>query len=153
MRQSFDLNAWLMDTYSLGDVTSELIRSYTNDVFLIRTRSERFVLKFYGLGWRTKSEIQYEVALLEHLSGKGLRVANIIPDPEGSRIHKITWPEGEQYAVLFEYAEGSKPQPPFSEPLYDVFGQAIGRMHDLSDDFVDRYDRKPLDIDTLIHAR
>src|SRR5687768_14832857 len=59
-------------------VTCELLRSYTNDVYAVQSRAGRFVLKVYGKGWRTASDIEYEVALLRHLSAKGLPAADPI---------------------------------------------------------------------------
>src|SRR5215213_4161523 len=139
--QTLKLVEWLNDTYSLSsNITSELIRSYNNDVYLIHAHTDQYVLKLYGAGWRTKSEIHYEIALVKHLINKGLRVANAIPGRDGQIVYTVPFPQSEQYAVLFEYAEGQKPQPPFSSHLYFSFGQAIARMHNCSDDFTTVYE-------------
>jgi Ser/Thr protein kinase RdoA (MazF antagonist) len=151
MIQSFEILEWFNHTYSLGNgVASELIRSYTNDVFLVRTSHHQYVFKLYGLGWRTESELQYEVALLNHLARKGLRVANTIVGNDGQTIHKIHISNSERYAILFEYADGKKPQPPFSNQLYYAFGQAIGRMHGLSDAFAGEYGGSSLDLISVV---
>jgi len=145
------LEAWLNNNYTLdGIIEVRLLRSYTNDVYLVTTGSSRFVLKIYGIHWRSENDIQYEIALLEHLAHKGLRVANVISGKDGQKIYKLPTQNGEQYAVLFEYAEGYKPQPPFSNALYVAFGHAIGQMHNASDDFVTSYSRKMLDLTTII---
>ena len=62
------LRQWLPGAFQLPwrwRVT--LLRSYTNDVYLVEGGSERFVLKLYGTGWRRDSEIRYEIDLLRHL--------------------------------------------------------------------------------------
>lgn len=131
-------------------LSCELIRSYTNDVFLVQADHNKYVLKLYGIGWRTKSEIQYEVALLDHLHEKGLEVAGAISGLDGQTVYTLPSAQGEQYVVLFEYAAGHKPQPPFSPQLYEVFGQSVARIHNYSDDFATIHDRKPLDLNHLI---
>jgi Ser/Thr protein kinase RdoA (MazF antagonist) len=151
MLSSFELTTWLGHTYALsGAITSELIRSYNNDVFLIRANDDQYVLKLYSFGSRSKSEIQYEVALVDHLAKKGLRIANALAGRDGEVVSTLSLPKGEQYAVLFEYAAGHKPQRPFSNQLYYAFGQAVARIHALSDDFATNYDRQRLDLDFLI---
>ena len=113
----------------------ELIRSYTNDVFLISTPSKQYILKVYKETWRKEQEIEYEVALLNHLVRKGLRVSIPIMGNDGRYVHPLEMLNGKCNVVLFEYAEGRKPTPPFSLELYREFGAAIARMHTMSSDF------------------
>ncbi len=145
------LETWLSVTYPFKEpVQVELLRSHTNDVYLVKTASQQYILKVYGIKWRTESEIRYEVALIEHLAKKGLRVANTIAGKDGQNIYQVATPKGEQYALLFEFAAGKKPQPPFSNELYVAFGRAIAQMHEFSDDFVTEYERSPLDSEHII---
>jgi len=147
------LETWLGTTYTFDDrVQVKLLRSYTNDVYLVTTGAHKTVLKVYSNKWRSESDIQYEVALLEHLAKKGLRVANTIVGKDGQTIYKLSTPNGEQFVVLFEYADGQKPQPPFSNELYVAFGDAIAQLHQLSDDFVTSYYRKSLDLSVIIES-
>ena len=148
--QLAELKTWLGAAYQLDDpIQVKLLRSHTNDVYLVTTTSAKYVLKLYGVKWRTEPEIQYEIALLDHLAKKGLRVANAVT---GRDVHKIPTSKGKQYAVLFDYADGQKPQPPFSIELYHTFGQAIARMHELSNDFKTEHHRNPLDLTYTIDA-
>ena len=65
-----DVAQWIAPRYALeGAVACAPLRSYTNDVYAIRSTSGLFVLKVYGRGWRTDSEIRYEIALIRHLAG------------------------------------------------------------------------------------
>lgn len=136
---------WLQSEY--GFLTSpevSLIRSYTNDVYLVRQGEAKFVLKIYGLDWRTGDEIRYEIELLDHLSRAGLQVARAIGGTE-----PLPTPDS-RLAVLYEYAPGETPERPFSNDLYVRFGQAIARMHALSDDFAAHHPRRAIDLDYLI---
>lgn len=147
------LEMWLGATYRLENpIQVQLLRSYTNDVYLVTSATQKTILKVYSNTWRSESDIQYEVALLQHLAKKGLRVANSIAGEDGQTIYKLPTPKGDHYAVVFEYADGQKPQPPFSNELYVAFGRSIAQMHQLSDDFATNYKRKPLDLNTVIES-
>src|SRR5262249_49326268 len=130
-----DLTEWLKRCYDLpGSFVCELLRSYTNDVYLVKTLDRRFVLKVYRGDWRTEAEIAYEVALLQHLSAGGLAVAGPIQGVHGC-VNRIPHNDGYHNSVLFAYAAGEKPQPPFTPELYFLFGRVIAQMHELSQDF------------------
>jgi Ser/Thr protein kinase RdoA (MazF antagonist) len=146
------LSRWLVASYDLEPpVACRLLRSYTNDVYEVRSRDRRFVLKVYGLGWRTEAEARYEVALLRHLFARGLPIAGPVPRCSGDPLGTLEATDGCRLAVLYEWAPGDKPEPPFSPMLYRAFGRAVARMHTLSDDFVTAHPRRPLDLDLLIH--
>ncbi len=148
------LSAWAATHFGLTPpVDCRLLRSYTNEVYAVTSKDERFALKIYGQGWRTEDEVRYEVALLRHLSAKGMRVAApAIRDADDDAV-KITDTEiGSRFAVLFEYAPGAKPEPPFTPQLYEAFGRAVAQMHALSDDFTTEHQRIPLDLNYLLDA-
>jgi len=147
-----ELSEWLAACYDLArPITCRLVRSYTNDVYAVETPGGRFVLKLYRNGWRTEPEVRYEVALLRHLSAKGLSVAAPVAGKDNDAVKMVEAPgAGRRPAVLFEYAPGEKPQPPFTPALYVAFGQAVAQMHELSDDFDTEHMRSPLDLNHLI---
>jgi Ser/Thr protein kinase RdoA (MazF antagonist) len=144
--------AWLAEHYgdAFSSATCHLLRSSTNDVYLIRSNDQRFVLKIYGFGWRFSSDLQWEIDLLQHVSAQGLPVATPIPGCNQECIQSIAIAAGHCSAVLFAYVPGEKPQPPFSLTLYEHFGQAIARLHALSDSFVAAQPCRALDTSVLI---
>lgn len=146
--------AWLIERYgaAFSSATCELLRSYTNDVYLIHAAEQMFVLKLYGQGWRTLTDVQWEMDLLAHVSARGVPVAGPIVARDQAVIQSIATEAGHQLAVLFAYAAGEKPQPPFSTALYQRFGQAIGQFHAASDSFVTAHPRQALDTSQLIDA-
>jgi Ser/Thr protein kinase RdoA (MazF antagonist) len=142
---------WVAREYAVGrPVACELLRSYTNDVYAVRMPEERFVLKVYGRGWRTGPEIRYEVALIQHLSARGLPTATPLVGRNGDVLQEMESSDGCRHAVLYVFAPGEKPRPPFTPPLYHAFGRAMARMHALSDNFVTEHQRRPLDLSLLI---
>jgi Putative homoserine kinase type II (protein kinase fold) len=134
-------------------VACRLVRAYTNDVYAVTSGSgERFALKVYGAGWRTASEVRYEADLMAHLAARGLPVPLPLARTDGDILGRIDTPEGSRLAVLSAWAPGEKPRPPFSPALYVRFGEAIARMHALSDDFASPHERRPIDLRFLIDA-
>jgi Ser/Thr protein kinase RdoA (MazF antagonist) len=87
---------------------------------------------------------------LAHLAGKGIAVAPALPRRNGEPIGVLRAPEGPRYAVLFAYADGVKPVPPFTATLYFHFGQATARLHGSLDDFTSLHARVPLDLAYLL---
>jgi Ser/Thr protein kinase RdoA (MazF antagonist) len=144
--------AWLSERYggAFASAACQLLRSYTNDVYLIRSADQRFVLKLYGLGWRAPAEVQWEIDLLQHLFASGVPVAAPIAARDRQSIQSIPTDAADRLAVLFAYAPGEKPQPPFSIALYEQFGQAIARVHAAADSFVAAQPRRALDTAVLI---
>jgi Ser/Thr protein kinase RdoA (MazF antagonist) len=146
-----DLSEWVAASYGMArPVTCELLRSHTNDVYTVRSQAGRFVLKLYGSGWRTEHEIRYEVALIRHLRVRGLPVANTIPGSSHDVLQTVETPGGRRHAVLYEYAPGEKPRPPFTLRLYEAFGRGVARMHHLSDGFASKHRRSPVDLSLLL---
>jgi Ser/Thr protein kinase RdoA (MazF antagonist) len=142
-----ELARWLYDHYDFSAVPDvSLLRSYNNDVYRVAQSGQQFILKIYGDGWRTDDEVHYEIALLDHLAHKGLPVVRTITGRDGHILKHI---DG-LLAVLFNFVPGQKPQPPFSDDLYIRFGKAIANMHNLSDNFVTDYQRRPIDLTYLI---
>lgn len=143
---------WLADRYgtAFSSATCELLRSYTNDVYHIRSASQQFVLKLYAPGWRTLTDVQWEIDLLLHLVAHSVPVAEPIAAADSELISSITTDAGSWIAVLFTYAPGHKPQPPFSLGLYEAFGRAIAQFHCAADSFISPYPRRALDTSFLI---
>ncbi len=131
-----ELSTWLQHNYPISASHQiDLLRAYTNQVYRILAGDERYVLKIYQPSWRRVDEIKYEIDLLFHLDRGGLPVAKPLQALDTGFVKSIPTSQGDQHAVLYEFAAGEKPQPPFSQPLYFLFGQAIARMHEISKEF------------------
>lgn len=139
------LGAELPRRYAVGSVQQcVLLRSLTNDVYVVTTAAARYVLKVYGHGWRSLQEVAWEAELLAHLAAKGCAVPQAIPAADGQLVGAIRAPEGQRAVVLFPYADGEKPDGP-SVPLYRGVGQALAHLHRASADFRSQHPRRPLD--------
>ena len=149
--QTEEMASRLAEQYGLAaQIRIELLRSYTNDVYLVETPRAQYVLKVYGSGWRNEADILYEVSLLRHLASRGVLVAEAVAALDQGFVHSIQTGSEERLTVLFAYADGAKPSEPFSAGLYEQVGSAAARMHAAADDFVSAYPRASLDIAFLL---
>src|SRR5258708_16303568 len=116
------ISTWIKENYQLRDiVTSKLLRSYTNDVYLIETSASKFILKLYNPVWRSQEEILWEIDLISHLVKKNILIAGVIKTKDNKELKIINQNGKEFSAVLFEYAKGDKPKRPFTSDLYYKF--------------------------------
>jgi Ser/Thr protein kinase RdoA (MazF antagonist) len=94
-----------------------LFRSYANDVYRVSAADAAYFLKVYRFGWRSASEIAYELDVLAHLAAGGVDVAPAVPRRDGRLIGELPAPEGIRYYALFSAAPGAKPRRPFDAAL------------------------------------
>jgi Ser/Thr protein kinase RdoA (MazF antagonist) len=142
--------AHILREYKLGELTScEFLARGLNDTFRVQASDRSYAFRVYRAGWRSESEIQYELDVLLHLDRKGIPVSIPIAGKDGSLLHRILQPEGPRYAVLFTYAEGEQPGA-LSETHARLFGTATAELHAASDGFLTHHERFGLDLDHLV---
>ncbi len=146
------LESWLPAHYSftVTPPSVAVLRSYTNDVYGVTDGPTRYALKVYAPGWRNDSEVLYEIDLLRHLARKGIRVAEPVIAANGSFMTHIELAGHRRQVVLFEFAPGEKPNPPFTLDMYDREGRAAAALHAAADDFTSPHQRRPFDTHRLI---
>lgn len=146
------LESWLPEHYSFTAAPPRVavLRSYTNDVYVVTDGPIRYALKVYAPGWRDDSEVLYEIELLRHLARKGIRVAEPVNASNGSRMTHIDLAGNRRPVVMFEYAPGEKPNPPFTLDMYYREGRAAAALHAAADDFTTPHQRRPFDTRRLI---
>lgn len=143
------LLAEVTEAYAIGaPVACQFLRSRSNDVYLLTTRHERYILRVYRAR-RSLPEISYELELLVHLAAKGVSVSVPITGKDGSVARAVPAPEGTRYLVLFTYAEGEPISWEDESQSYRA-GQLVAMIHSTSDDFQTRHPRFSLDLDRLI---
>lgn len=141
----------IMPAYDVGRIVScKLWSRSLNETYQVQTEEARYILRIYRTGWRTRSDIQYELDVLRHLTCKKIRVASPVLRRDGSVLHAIPAPEGERYVVLFTYAPGKDLAYNNNYMLAYHYGQAVARIHAAMDDFSSQYDRFALDLKHLI---
>ncbi|MEV6285380.1 phosphotransferase [Kribbella sp. NPDC051770] len=122
----------LAEVYQLPFTGCELRRSLVNDVYELSTPTEAYVLKLYA--GRPLADIRWEAGLCEHLVGK-VATPRVQPLADGSAVGVLALPEGDRPYLLTALVEGFKPQPPFTDGLYEEFGELVARFHLAADTF------------------
>jgi len=126
------IGLFLQEKYSLSkDTKCQLIKAGINDTYLLSDKSDKFVFRVYSLNWRSKTEIEEEIKLLNQLKENNISISYPLSDKESKTIQTLNAPEGDRFAVLFTFASGEK-QHIISEGTHFQIGQLIARLHKIT---------------------
>lgn len=128
------IGLFLQEKYSFSqDTKCQLIKAGINDTYLVTDNSDKFVFRVYSLNWRSKTEIDEEIKMLNQLKENAISISYPLSDKENNYIQILSAPEGERFAVLFTFASGEK-QYLISEETHFQIGQLIARIHRITHD-------------------
>ncbi|MBX7241985.1 MAG: phosphotransferase [Bacteroidia bacterium] len=126
------IGVFLQEKYSLSkDTQCKLIKAGINDTYLVTDNSDKFVFRVYSLDWRSKTEIDEEIKLLNQLKENSISISYPVSDKESNYIQTLSAPEGDRFAVLFSFASGEK-QDIISEVSHFQIGQLLARLHKIT---------------------
>ena len=126
------IGLFLQEKYFLSlDVECQIIKSGINDSYLITDYSNKFLFRIYSLFWRSKTEIEEEINLLNQLRENGISISYPIEDKNANYIQTLNAPEGERFAVLFSFADGEKLHN-ISQEKHFLIGQIMARFHKIT---------------------
>lgn len=115
------LGQLVIEKYGLNQNCScRLFRTGMNHTYFITDNDTKYVLRVYCYNWRSKSEIEEEIKLLQLLKENQLSISYPIADKKDIFIQDINAPEGLRYAVLFSFAEGGKMRFMDAETCYSI---------------------------------
>lgn len=127
-----ELGKFISEKYQLeGNFDCKLFRTGINHTYFMSNISTKYVVRVYCYNWRTKVEIQQELALLNLLKDNNLSVSFPIPDDKGNLIQEVNAPEGLRYVVLFTFAEGEKMRFMNNETC-SAIGSIIAKIHNVT---------------------
>jgi Ser/Thr protein kinase RdoA (MazF antagonist) len=121
-----------------------------SDVYIVETLTSRYVLRISHTHWRTKSEIEFELELLNHLKRCGVPVSAPLQTLDGTLSVEIRAPEGARYAALFPYAPGQIPLGDLSIQQGFKLGEAVAQLHQVASEFYSCARRQPLSLEYLL---
>lgn len=138
----------LSDLYDIGDVTEcRFLSNGLNDTYLVDTSETKYILRIYKANWRDKSDINFEIELLNHLISNGVPVSHSVMKKDGGYLTELAAPEGVRFAALFTYAAGGHSD---SKENTSLYGEEVAKMHLALDDFQCSHDRFTIDLDHLL---
>jgi Ser/Thr protein kinase RdoA (MazF antagonist) len=143
----------VLTTYTIEPVIScKLFHMGLNDSYLVQAVSNNYILRVYRAGWRSLSDILFEIDMVNHLKAKGIPAAAPIAKKDGSFLTALNTPEAERYVVLFPYAPGKGLQRPPAPEQYYLYGTTLAQMHTAWDDFTSQHTRFQMDLDFFIDS-
>lgn len=120
-----------------------------NDTYILETALEKYIFRVYRADRRSKSDIDFELELLNDLHEKGVNVSIPISRKDGMMINEFLVPEGVKYGVMFSFAVGNEKPIHAVEDSY-LFGQSVAQIHKATDNFKSEHVRGKLDFEHLI---
>lgn len=103
-----------------------------NDTYILETDQVPYIFRIYGAETTSLTEILFELAFIKHLKDSGLSVSCPVQTRDGRDMITIQYPEGNRYAVIFTYAEGTRID---LRKNADLFGQSVADLHLLANNF------------------
>jgi Ser/Thr protein kinase RdoA (MazF antagonist) len=148
------LMAEILPDYDIGTpMECKLLNRGLNDTYLVKTTTEKYILRVYRAGWRSHSDIRYELEALLHLKRLNVSVSAPVPRRDGEFLHSVSAPEGSRTIVLFTYALGKEPVYAANEESESYqYGRSVAQIHSETDGFQSQYQRFHLDLEYLLDA-
>jgi len=144
-----ELCQFIKDRYDLsGEYSCKLFRTGVNHTYFISSGKEKLVVRIYCHNWRTKIEIEQELALLNLLKEHSLSVSYPVADTQGDLIQPIQAPEGLRYAVVFSFAEGQKMRFMSDQTCFSI-GSLMAKIHCITESR--KIERTDYNSETLLH--
>ncbi len=123
-----------------------------NDSYLVKDLSSQYLFKVYRHSWRSLVDVESEIDLLQYLKSNGASVSFPIADKQGNAIQTICAPEGERYAALFSYAEGSSLMADMTMEQSRITGKEFAKIHMLTKNRQLKNQRSLLDLIALLDS-
>ena len=137
--------------YELGRVLNcQLWNRGLSDVYLVETETKPYILKVSHHHWRSCSDIQFELELLDFLQQKYIPVAYPLRTKEQKLFVTIKALEGDRYAALFPYADGTIPLGDLNLTQSEVLGETLAKLHQKTVHFQTQTQRQPLTLNYLL---
>jgi Ser/Thr protein kinase RdoA (MazF antagonist) len=124
------LKDYILQTYALPKaltVTFWRTGIAGNDVYLLKTPQQQYVLKVYFV--RSLSvQIQASVQMMDVLAQQQIPVPRLLRNLDGECVTSLPCPEGIRYAVICEYLQGQEPDI-FNDDDALTIGRLVGRLY------------------------
>jgi Ser/Thr protein kinase RdoA (MazF antagonist) len=152
---TLSINALMTDIlpcYDIGTpVECRFLNQGLNDTYVVETKTDKYILRVYRAGWRSRSDILYEIDALLHLKQHNVSVSFPVPRKDGEILQTVTAPEGSRTIVLFSYAPGKEPAYEADEENESYqYGRSVAQIHSETDEFRSQHQRFHLDLDHLL---
>jgi len=123
-----------------------------NDTYKVECNNgDTYFLRVYRAGWRSRDEIETELAILLHLAQRKVSVCAPVSRRNGEVLTPLECAEGRRWAALFAGAPGKEvARDGYTDELAGLYGEAAAAVHAAADDFQGRRLRTALDLGELL---
>ena len=135
----------LKNIYGFQNLVCKDLNTPTNDVIKVITSNGVFALKIYTT--TPVTEVQWEIDLTLHLIEHGAPVTKPVKGRD-DYVNTVVIEENKRLAVLFEWADGEKPQDDAN--TYTLIGRAAAQIHRAADSFTSSLPHPVYDANKLI---
>lgn len=141
----------VLQHYPMGiRIDCRLYKRGLNDTYLVETEQDKYILRVYRRGWRTKQEIDFELELLAFLHEQNMPIAYPISRKDGNFTLELAAPEGNRYATVFSYAPGRAVNEKLNTRQSRRLGEVLATLHEKMDDFQSNFSRPALSDEYLL---
>ncbi len=141
--------------YPIGEITRCRFHARgLNDTYKVETSNDKsYFLRIYRAGWRTREQIEAELAVLQHLARCNVSVSVPVIRTDDALLTLLDCAEGGRWAVLFTAAPGEEVDfKSFTKEQAGHYGEAAAAIHRAADSFAENFQRAALDLDLLLNA-
>lgn len=137
--------------YKLGMASScQFWHRGLSDVYLVETSAYQHILRVSHHHWRSESDIEFELELLDFLQQRQIPVAYPLKTKDGRLSIEINAPEGKRYAALFTKAPGTVAVGDLNPKQSRLLGETVAKLHQAAGDFHTHYYRQSLTLEYLL---
>jgi Ser/Thr protein kinase RdoA (MazF antagonist) len=143
------------DVGPLGEC--RLLHRGLNDTFLVKAEHAKYIIRVYRSGWRSFSDINFELEALLHLQREGGSISTPLINKKGEYIGSVFAPEGQRFVVLFTHAPGKdltyKKQEHQEHQAHQesyLYGRGVAQLHAASNTFQSSHNRFALGLGHLL---
>ena len=143
----------MLPLYDLGAISRcRLHHRGLNDTYNVESsQGDTYFLRIYRAGWRSRDEIETEIAILLHLAQGKASVSTPVSRKDGQVLTPLDCIEGRRWAALFTCAPGNEVAfNAYSDELAGLYGEAVATVHCAADSFKGRPLRPTLDLAELL---
>lgn len=141
----------VLPCYEIGAVTRcQFWNRGLSDVYLLETPTNPYILRVSHAHWRSKSDIDFELELLEFLRQRHIPVAYPLRTQDNQLSVEINAPEGKRYAALFIYAPGRVALGDLTPIQAQILGETVAKLHVAAADFRSPAQRQSLTLEYLL---
>jgi len=121
-----------------------------SDVYVVETSAQPYILRVSHCYWRSKSDVQFELELLDFLRSHHISVTFPLRTRDGQLAVEIDALEGKRYASLFIYAPGEVAIGDLNPTQAHKLGETLANLHQVAAEFHSSTYRQPLTLDYLL---